>query len=144
MEKNRIYVHEIILLIAKKHEPLVVGHGPNCDLRMADLSTSVNHAQINFVDNRFMIFDNNSRFGTLLELRKPFKIENHGVALQVENKVFNFYTEGEKLVKTIKKKKFKRFEMTLNKTQRTVIMNLAMRMKAFPASSMSQMSTLKK
>jgi hypothetical protein len=143
-EKNRVYTHEIVILRAKKHEPLVLGHGPNSDLRMADISTSVNHAQINFVDNRFLIFDNNSRFGTLLELRKPFRIENNGVVLQVENKVFHFYTEGENLVRTIKKRKFKRFEMTLNKTQKTVMMNLATRMKAFPVSSISQISTFKK
>lgn len=143
-EKNRIYVHEIVLLWARRHDGLRIGHGPNSDLRLNDISTSVLHAQVNFVDNRFMIFDNNSRYGTLIELRKPFKIQNHGVALQVENKVFNFYTEVERLVKTIRKRKFKRFEIPLNQTQRTIIMNLATRMKVFPASTISKFNTRKR
>ena len=142
-EKNRIYVNEIVVLRARKHDALKLGHGPNCDLRMGDLSTSVEHAQIVFEDNRFMIYDNKSRFGTLVELRKPFKIENNGVALQVENKVFKIFTEGHALVRTLRKRKFKKFEMTMNKTQRTVMMNLATRMKCFPVSSFSKKSTIK-
>ena len=142
-EKNRIYVNEIVVLKVRKHHSMKIGHGPNCDLRMSDISTSVVHSKIVFEYNRFMIYDNKSRFGTLVELRKPFKIENNGVALQVENKIFKIFTEGNSLVKTMKKRKFKRFEMTLNRTQNTVMMNLATRMKCFPALSMSKRTTLK-
>jgi hypothetical protein len=135
-EKNRLHTYEIIMLIPSRHTPLVLGHGPNSDLRMADISTSVAHCKISFEDNRFLLYDNKSRFGTLVELRKPFPIQNDGVVLQVENKIFKIFTEGQPVVRTVKKRKFRKFELTLNKTHRTVIMNLAARMKVFPASSL--------
>lgn len=141
-EKNRVYTNEVVLLTPGKHSRLVLGHGPNSDLRMADISTSVSHSQITFENNMFLLYDDNSRFGTMVELRKPFPVQNNGVMLQVENKVFKIFTEGQPVVRTMKKRKFRRFDMTLNRTHRTVVMNLATRMKVFPAASLK--STLRR
>ena len=51
------------------------GRGHQCDIRISDISVSRLHAYIKYEDGNFVIVDNNSKFGTLVKLSKPFKIE---------------------------------------------------------------------
>jgi len=41
------------------------------------------HAFIKFENGKFVIIDNNSKFGTLIKMMKPFAIQSDKVAIQV-------------------------------------------------------------
>ena len=47
-------------------EGIKLGRGHECEIRITDISVSRNHALIKFVNNNFMVFDNKSKFGTLV------------------------------------------------------------------------------
>lgn len=51
------------------------GRGHLCDIRISDISVSRLHAFIKYEDGNFVILDNNSKFGTLVKLLKPFRLE---------------------------------------------------------------------
>lgn len=44
-----------------------LGRGHDCEIRITDISVSRNHALIKFNNNGFHIFDNKSKFGTLVK-----------------------------------------------------------------------------
>lgn len=44
-----------------------LGRGHECEIRITDISVSRNHAQIKNVGNSFYVFDNKSKFGTLIK-----------------------------------------------------------------------------
>lgn len=47
-----------------------MGRGHESDLRINDISVSRCHALIKFKDNRFLLEDNLSKFGTLVLIKK--------------------------------------------------------------------------
>jgi len=67
-----------------------MGRGHECDLRENDISVSRLHAYIKYNEGKFTIVDNNSKFGTLILLRKPYQIEKKKVALQTGRTVITF------------------------------------------------------
>lgn len=44
-----------------------LGRGHDCEIRITDISVSRNHALIKFNGTGFYIFDNKSKFGTLVK-----------------------------------------------------------------------------
>lgn len=50
-------------------------------MRITDISVSRIHAKMKFVDGKFLIYDNDSKFGTLILLHKdyPIKIDKAAV-----------------------------------------------------------------
>jgi hypothetical protein len=48
------------------------------------------HAYIKYEDGQFVVIDNNSKFGTLILLRKNYKIERKKIALQIGRTVVTF------------------------------------------------------
>lgn len=58
-----------------------MGRGHACDMRINDISVSRVHSIIQFQDNQFRIFDNDSKFGTLIHLNKPFLVRNDKAAV---------------------------------------------------------------
>ena len=44
-----------------------LGRGHDCEIRITDISVSRNHALIKNIGNNFFIFDNKSKFGTLVK-----------------------------------------------------------------------------
>jgi len=48
------------------------------------------HAFIKYQEGKFIVFDNNSKFGTLIMLRKDHEIERKKTALQVGRTVITF------------------------------------------------------
>jgi len=80
----------ILLSVSKETESIKLGRGHECDLRENDISVSRLHAFIKYEDGRFIITDNNSKFGTLILLRKDYEIERKKVALQSERTVITF------------------------------------------------------
>ncbi|EER18880.1 hypothetical protein Pmar_PMAR006504 [Perkinsus marinus ATCC 50983] len=64
----------VISLAGKKM--LRLGRGHESDVRIADVSISRWHATVSFTeDGRFVLEDHNSKFGTLVALRRPRVIE---------------------------------------------------------------------
>ena len=48
-----------------------LGRGHDCDLRVTDISVSRIHAQISIIDDSFYLEDHNSKFGTLVQVKRP-------------------------------------------------------------------------
>jgi len=67
-----------------------LGRGHECDLRENDISVSRFHAYIKYHNGGFTILDNNSKFGTLILLRKPHRIEKRKIAVQIGRTVLTF------------------------------------------------------
>jgi pSer/pThr/pTyr-binding forkhead associated (FHA) protein len=57
----------------KEREFIRVGRGHDADIRVTDISVSRFHARINRDPNngQFYVEDNKSKFGTLIQVRKP-------------------------------------------------------------------------
>ncbi len=56
-----------------------LGRGHESDLRIPDVSISRWHATVTFTDDgRFEIEDHNSKFGTLMALRRPRVMDTSG------------------------------------------------------------------
>lgn len=75
----------VISMSSKKD--LKLGRGHESDVRIPDVSISRYHATIRFVDGNFQLEDHNSKFGTLVSLRKAFSIGDTVAALQVGRSV---------------------------------------------------------
>lgn len=80
----------ILLSINSETHQIKLGRGHDCDLRENDISVSRLHALIKYQDEKFVIVDNNSKFGTLILLRKGFEIEKKKIALQLGRTVITF------------------------------------------------------
>lgn len=80
----------IVLTIQKDAENIKMGRGHDCDLRENDISVSRLHAYIKYQDGKFTITDNNSKFGTLILLRKEHEIGKRKVAIQTGRTVITF------------------------------------------------------
>ncbi|KFG53683.1 FHA domain-containing protein, partial [Toxoplasma gondii FOU] len=78
----------VISMASKKD--LKLGRGHESDVRIPDVSISRYHATIRFVDGHFQLEDHNSKFGTLVCLRKAFPVGDVDVALQVGRSVVKF------------------------------------------------------
>merc|ERR1711916_18687 len=52
-----------------------IGRGSSTDIRVSDVSLSRVHANIHFEDGEFTIVDNDSKFGTLLQLQREHRLE---------------------------------------------------------------------
>ena len=53
-----------------------VGRGHDADIRVTDISVSRFHAKMNYIEEtgEYFLEDNNSKFGTLVLVRKPLKL----------------------------------------------------------------------
>jgi hypothetical protein len=49
------------------NDGIKLGRGHDCEIRITDISVSRNHALIKFQNGAFHIFDNKSKFGTLVK-----------------------------------------------------------------------------
>lgn len=68
----------------------ILGRGHECDIKLNDISVSRNHSKIRFVGNNFIIEDKNSKFGTLLQLKKAVQLNNYRqITVQVNRTIFH-------------------------------------------------------
>jgi pSer/pThr/pTyr-binding forkhead associated (FHA) protein len=51
-------------------EGIKLGRGHDCEIRVTDISVSRNHAKIEKIGSDYYIFDNKSKFGTLVREEK--------------------------------------------------------------------------
>jgi len=74
----------LISFCSKKE--VVLGRGHTSDLQLTDISVSRNHAWVKFKPEGIFIKDNNSKFGTVVEIRRPVALdENFPILIQAEN-----------------------------------------------------------
>ena len=62
------------IIVPDKDQTLKIGRGHQCDLRISDISVSRVHSHLKFIDGKFLIFDNDSKFGTLILLNDNYPI----------------------------------------------------------------------
>lgn len=69
---------------------LKLGRGHESDIRIADVSISRCHATVRFQRGHFILEDNNSKFGTLVAMRKPRALEaGSGLSIQMGRSVLS-------------------------------------------------------
>lgn len=81
---------DMIIINNVPAEGIKLGRGHQCSIRMADISVSRVHAFIQVVDDKFVLFDNNSKFGTLVKLQEKMRIDSQKKAFQVGRTVITF------------------------------------------------------
>ena len=52
------------------NEGIKIGRGHECEIRITDISVSRNHARIDKIGDDYYVFDNKSKFGTLVKEEK--------------------------------------------------------------------------
>lgn len=86
-KKNGYYLH---VLKMKKEDNFKLGRGHQCDVRIGDISVSRFHALIKYENDKFLVVDNNSKFGTLVLMNEQFPISEEKIAVQVGRTVITF------------------------------------------------------
>jgi len=71
-------------VISLAEKALKLGRGHNSDVRIADVSISRCHATVHFHKGKFILEDNNSKFGTLVAMKKPRHLES-GNTLSIQS-----------------------------------------------------------
>ena len=80
-EKNEYNIHLISL---NNKNNVRLGRGHDSDIRISDISVSRCHAIIKYSDGEFVLEDNSSKFGTLIESKEiEMNKDNNSVCLQV-------------------------------------------------------------
>lgn len=83
-------VNNLSIIVFNENDQIEIGRGHSCDLRISDISVSRVHSLITFKDNKFMMFDNDSKFGTLILLKNRYKVKSDKAAVQIGRTVLTF------------------------------------------------------
>jgi len=75
---------------------LKIGRGHTNNILVNDISVSRLHASIKYVDGEFFLFDNNSKFGTLVLVQKQLELKKDTVFLQCGKTVVTLAVKGVK------------------------------------------------
>jgi hypothetical protein len=78
------------IIIPNGNELVKMGRGHQCDLRISDISVSRIHTHIKYENDQFLVFDNDSKFGTLILLTKDYPVKSEKAAIQIGRTVFTF------------------------------------------------------
>ena len=85
---SELQAQSLTLIIPDKQIPIKLGRGQKSNFKISDISVSRIHAFLQFYENNFRIFDNDSKFGTLIKLTKRFEIKPKKFAIQIGRTVF--------------------------------------------------------
>ena len=83
------------IVCLEDNQEIKIGRGHLCDLRVSDISVSRVHAMLKFVNEKFVVFDNDSKFGTLIYLDKNYPIKTEKAAIQMGRTVFTFVMKNQ-------------------------------------------------
>jgi len=88
-EKNILRGIHIIKMEGKSN--IRLGRGHESDIRITDISVSRCHAMIKLDKGNFYLEDNNSKFGTLVHMKKPFALfgDYNNISLQIGRTVLS-------------------------------------------------------
>ena len=78
------------LIIPEEEKTINLGRGHQCDFRISDISVSRVHAHLKFENGKFTVYDNDSKFGTLILLTNNYPIRDEKAAVQIGRTVFTF------------------------------------------------------
>lgn len=84
------YSSNISIISLEDRQEVKIGRQHVCDLRISDISVSRVHAFLRFSDKKFSLFDNDSKFGTLILLDKDYPVRSEKAAIQIGRTVFTF------------------------------------------------------
>lgn len=86
---NETYIH--VIRVDDKQD-IKIGRGQECDIRILNDNTgSRYHAFIKFDKDEFLLFDNNSKFGTTVLMQEEAIVSaDHPICLQIGRTVLNF------------------------------------------------------
>lgn len=79
-----------VLIVPEIGQVIKMGRGHQCDFRISDISVSRIHAHLKFEDGKFLIYDNDSKFGTLVLLSQNYGVKEDKAAVQIGRTVFTF------------------------------------------------------
>jgi len=83
-------------VISLAEKVLKLGRGHESDVRIADVSISRCHATIRFQRGHFLLEDNNSKFGTLVAMKKPRLLEpGTAISIQMGRTVLNLQAQAD-------------------------------------------------
>mmetsp|Transcript_64805 Transcript_64805/g.151875 ORF Transcript_64805/g.151875 Transcript_64805/m.151875 type:complete len:417 (-) Transcript_64805:68-1318(-) len=81
-------------VISLAEKVLKLGRGHDSDVRIADVSISRCHAMIRFSQGNFLLEDNDSKFGTLVAMKKPRQLEpGSSVSIQMGRTVLSLQVQ---------------------------------------------------
>ncbi|KAH7648424.1 Ssm4 ring finger fused to a forkhead associated (FHA) domain (apicomplexan specific architecture) [Cryptosporidium bovis] len=87
---------QIIVSFGESNIPVCIGRGHNSDIRLGEISVSRAHAQFQhcFFNNSYNIclLDMKSKFGSLIELKRPLKLGKEGLSIQIGRALISFKT----------------------------------------------------
>ncbi len=75
----------------------VLGRGHEADLRISDISVSRQHAKIFLHDNKYIIEDLSSKFGTLVLATDPIEITEENKVIQIGRTLASIVKTNEEL-----------------------------------------------
>lgn len=84
------YSSNISIIALEDKQEMKIGRQHTCDLRISDISVSRVHAFLRFNDHKFSLFDNDSKFGTLILLDRDYPVRAEKAAIQIGRTVFTF------------------------------------------------------
>lgn len=84
------YSSNISIIALEDKQEVKIGRQHICDLRISDISVSRIHAFLRFNDRKFSLFDNDSKFGTLILLERDYPVRVEKAAIQIGRTVFTF------------------------------------------------------
>lgn len=61
----------------KNKNTIRLGRGHDSDIRISDISVSRFHAMIKFHNGSFYLKDNDSKFGTLIQYKRPIEVDSN-------------------------------------------------------------------
>jgi len=74
----------LYIIHMKDKQTIKIGRANDSDVRISDISVSRNHANLKLFEGAFYLDDNNSKFGTLLQIPEDFIVlPNKQLALQL-------------------------------------------------------------
>lgn len=89
-EKNSSKWLHVISLNSK--DSIKFGRANDCELRMTDISVSRLHGIIKLIGSNFYLEDKNSKFGTLIQIKRPISLEHiEDLVIQCGRTILEFY-----------------------------------------------------
>ena len=76
LERDKNNTRGVSLMLFSANEEFKLGRGHESDIKIHDISVSRCHACISYADGEFYLKDNQSKFGTLVQIPNTYSITN--------------------------------------------------------------------
>jgi pSer/pThr/pTyr-binding forkhead associated (FHA) protein len=87
-----------LFLVKGTEQEVRLGRGHTHQILVSDISVSRNHSSIHYKDGKFLLFDNNSKFGTLVQVENPVEISPEKTILQCGKTVIIISLKKEEII----------------------------------------------